>query len=606
MQDIPQQGSVAEVFLPRLIAQLHRDGFEGALRVHIGAVGKAIYFKRGEIASAASNAQEDRLQSILVEEGRLTRSQMEMARSRSQSAASLGKTLIEMGLLTPTELLECARRQVQGILASCFDLQSGTFQVDAGPLPAQITVLGLPTKRLIFDSLLRAGDRQRVVQEMGSMESVYRPEPGMRGAVEALGLEPAIDQVARSIDGTRSLRQISGETSLDDFAVSKIVLALEVLGLAEHAAGPVIGATDHATHRIIPVEVEATETAPPASGSGAPAIGGPPSPPVQQDVGGSVTPVTAADGDPPPTESGAAPIPSGGDPAPEDDSPAFPPEELSAFAVPPGEEPEWSVDPRTGERVHVGPIEMTFDGRVLSQPRLSSSLGRYIALVVVVLIAGGSAFLYTTCQSRRAAPVADAAPPPVETPVPRRSETGPGEERTTARQAPDATSPVRGTGNAERDGPAASPPGKETRQAPEPAAAASPPPVPERGISPFGSSPDYLAAVQQLDAGKLDRAAALFQRLVVDDAGQGFTLQLMIACEAETVRNVRAGAGGGGQLFILPFNFKGRSCYRPCWGVYPSREAAREALQTIPASFTAAGVSPIVISLARLSPPAKR
>src|SRR5207245_601641 len=161
MQDIPPQGSIADIFFPRLIARLHRDGFEGAVRIVLADTTKVLYLKGGEIASAASNAEADRLASILILEGRLTLPQLEMATSRLQPGGSLGKTLIEMGFLTPSELLQGARRQVRQILGSCCTLSSGSYQIEEGPLPPQVTVLGLSTLCLVEAAVGRAQGRLR-------------------------------------------------------------------------------------------------------------------------------------------------------------------------------------------------------------------------------------------------------------------------------------------------------------------------------------------------------------------------------------------------------------------------------------------------------------
>jgi len=117
MHDQPPQGSIDDIFLPRLVAGLHLHEFEGSLRLTLADSVKVLYFKRGEIASAASNADSDRLAHILIQEGRLTIEQLELARTRMEPGASLGKTLFEMGFLTPTDLLQGARRQVQIIVA---------------------------------------------------------------------------------------------------------------------------------------------------------------------------------------------------------------------------------------------------------------------------------------------------------------------------------------------------------------------------------------------------------------------------------------------------------------------------------------------------------
>src|SRR2546425_12504058 len=139
MHDLPPQGSIADFSPPRLVAGLHLREFEGMLRLTLPDVIKVLYFKKGEIASAASNAEPDRLANILMHEGRLTAEQLDLARARLQAGASLGKGLIEMGFLTPPQLLQGARPQGRIILAPCFAATSGNYELGPGPPPAEGT-----------------------------------------------------------------------------------------------------------------------------------------------------------------------------------------------------------------------------------------------------------------------------------------------------------------------------------------------------------------------------------------------------------------------------------------------------------------------------------
>jgi hypothetical protein len=587
MQDLPLQGSIADIFFPRLIARLHRDGFEGAVRVSLGPTTKVVYFKRGEIASAASNAESDRLANLLIEAERLTQAQLDMAKSRMQPGGSLGKTLIEMGFLTPTELLMGARQQVREILGSCFVLSRGNYQIEPGPLPHEVTVLGLPTKRLVFDSLLQASDRQWIIREMGSMESVYRPTDDLVPGLNVLKLDIEMDRIGRMLDGTSSLRDISGRTSLDDFTVSKVVLALELLGMASVMGPP--PAARAATGRTIAIESEGIEIE-----DEEPEAPGAPAEP---------QPAVAVDEAPPEMAAEPPPIPA---------------EELPPFAFQPGDEPQWQTDPKTGERVHVGPIEVTFDGRVSSE----TDPGRRRLLLAV---AGGAAlvlagaFLYLLLRRGgesppetrfETPPPAEAATPGVEVQTAAAAPPGPGQ---TTKPRPDAGPPatmsaVTAPEAAPTPPQPSQPPAKEApapRQAPAGGATSSARvpagPPPHGSISPFKEASRYAAALRIFDTGDADRAAGIFSELVSSEDAGRYTLQLMIACEVETLRTARSDSGERGSLYFLPFSLKGRDCYRVCWGNYPGREEAAAA--ELPAAFTRSGTRPVAVPLARLRPP---
>jgi hypothetical protein len=634
------QGSITDLFLPRLVARLHREGFEGALRVTSDPHTRILYFRNGEIASAASNAEPDRLANVLIQDGRLTGEQLDLARTRVPAGGSLGKTLIEMGFVTPGELLQGARRQVREILSACFSLSSGTYRIEPGPLPPEVTVLGLPTRRLLFDCLLQCRDRGFVVREMGSMESVYGPTDETIPGLGALKLDIEMDRIGRSLDGTLSLRDLSGRTSLDDFTVSKVVLALELLGMAQRFGEPPVAEDARRSGRAIPVtsgepqeEPEPWAAAgesddaiviedepadepsrpyvPAAAGAGAAApaaawaSGEAPEGPAAESYSGE-----AAEAPPESSYSGEAPEAPAGDS--EEPSPG-PPGELPAFALPPDASPEWQVDPDTGERVHVGPIEVTFDGRIPPRRPGERSVRRLATIAAAItLVLGGAAFHLISRRGggagllekagREEPPGAGAAAarsddrgapasaePPPALPAPRGG--GPAAPEIEA-GAPAPPGPL-AQGPAVPDGPSP----REPRAGAKPSAG----PPPHGSVSPFGRPSRYAAALRQFDDGDTEKAARIFQELAAAEAPNRYTLQLLIACEVETLRKARARSGDQGSLFFVPFVLGGRDCYRACWGNYPDVSSARAAAAALP-PLVAGGLKPIVVSLGRLQP----
>ncbi len=69
----------------------------------------------------------------------------------------------------------------------------------------------------------------------------------------------------------------------------------------------------------------------------------------------------------------------------------------------------------------------------------------------------------------------------------------------------------------------------------------------------------------------VERARADARRI---GAGDGWTLQLLVACDPQNAAKRVAQGGPAEQLYVLPRMLDGRSCFRLCWGRYPSREAA--------------------------------
>ncbi|MCP3980379.1 MAG: hypothetical protein GY716_13840 [bacterium] len=92
--------------------------------------------------------------------------------------------------------------------------------------------------------------------------------------------------------------------------------------------------------------------------------------------------------------------------------------------------------------------------------------------------------------------------------------------------------------------------------------------------------PETLVGRARYDAGRL--AAA----------GPGWTLQYLLACDADNVRQVMSRIGEHEQLYLLPGLHAGRSCFRVCWGHFASRDRALAA-RSIPAPLAALSERPL-------------
>jgi septal ring-binding cell division protein DamX len=169
-----------------------------------------------------------------------------------------------------------------------------------------------------------------------------------------------------------------------------------------------------------------------------------------------------------------------------------------------------------------------------------------------------------------------------------------------------------------REAPASSPLAKSDDARPAPAVAPAAPPAvaqtarvpataPARrggstGRTALTSDPGIASALQQLDQGDAAGAARQFESFILSGNPNRFTLQVMIACQEDTVKGARTRAGADDSLFILPYSLKGRSCYRVCWGVYADVDSARAAASGVPAALTGSTV-PLVVPLSRLRTP---
>lgn len=139
-----------------LLSLIHTSGKSGFLLLSCGADEKQVYFHRGEVVFAASNQRVDRLGECLLREGVITIAQLREAESRWTPETRFGKVLVQLGLLTPRDLWNAVKTQVEEIVRSLFAYTAGTVHVWAGEIqPDNVVRLALPTNRLVADGLKR-------------------------------------------------------------------------------------------------------------------------------------------------------------------------------------------------------------------------------------------------------------------------------------------------------------------------------------------------------------------------------------------------------------------------------------------------------------------
>jgi hypothetical protein len=670
----PISGQIDPKSFPFLVADLHRNGATGSLKVEGPTYQKALYFRGGRVLFGSSNDPRDQLGAILIEDGRITPEQLEDVNSKVGPGNPLAKVLAETGFVSQRELSDAARAKVERILSDVLGYTSGTFEFEDGVLPKGAVDLKLSTERLVLTSVRRISDRTFVLRHLEGLDVVLRPAASpssLRSEVEA-----ETGGLLAQLDGQATLKEARGRTRLDDFEAAKVACALLFLGAVERATPgsgePVLDLGDTAR------EAFGEEwTAPP------PEPAPPPPPPARRRVGDDTIldwgridpkafareePPSATAGDkpsaaaasapapldivvapdrvpaPPPPPPVAAPAPVAAAPVrtvtppparvaapppvpmPEPDPPTVRVAEPEPPPVPaPPARPtitpsrEWTPPSRTPpaprapvastrppSKDDLAALDALLDPRTLEGPleplerapeprwtppdrsvraRRSESPGfKRIALYggfLVVAAAIGFGVVWYLRQPAGAA-LGNGSDPVPPSPT----------ATTLAAVTPDTLPPMVPMAT-----PVATP--AVVRATPAPA---TPAPTVAPTAAPRATAGGGLAAARgQLRQGQLDDAARGFAAHLRSAPAPTASIQLLVACAPETVQKAVA-AVDAAELFILPVSFKGRDCYRMCWGLYESSANASSSVRSLPEYFVKGGATPRVMTRAELLP----
>ncbi len=163
------QGELQEMPIPKLLYILFSQRKNGILTLVKEKLKKRIYIRNGEPTFVESNLVQECLGKVLVRKGKLTEEQCNESLRMMQSQKSRqGRILINMGLLTPTELDEALKDQALERILEIFTWTEGSYRLQ----PPRAETPNLTTLSLSLPQILLRGVRS------GFPEAIIREEIG--------------------------------------------------------------------------------------------------------------------------------------------------------------------------------------------------------------------------------------------------------------------------------------------------------------------------------------------------------------------------------------------------------------------------------------------
>lgn len=213
--------------LMALISSMRRDGY---LSLFIPHARKTVYFSGGEIVYATSTVEDDRLGEILWRRGFLSLDQLYEVHDLVTPQKKLGAILVERELLTPRQLYEGIKEQVQEIVFSTFHFRKGEFLFVEGQVPVKGRVrLDAGTRDVIMEGIQR-------MEEMTRLEELF-PDRGMLVVRRPVMVDAKLGEperhVHKLVDGRRTVQAIIAESHLGEYEALKSMAKLRRVGIVD-------------------------------------------------------------------------------------------------------------------------------------------------------------------------------------------------------------------------------------------------------------------------------------------------------------------------------------------------------------------------------------
>ena len=230
------RGSLSEAPLPQVLRRIFLESLKGTLSLVRGDETRHLFFEKGELRTATSSREGQRIGAFLKRRGWITDTDLNWALDTiaKQGRARLGKILVDRGLVSRTVLDAEMRRLVEEIVFSTFAWDSGEyrFQASSGVLDPDVA-LTLSTAAIIVEGIRRLPENEAFRERMGEGHRVPILATDPMSRYQYLPLTPQEAYLLSRIDGildVDSLLKIAGASRL---STAKILYGLVSCGIVE-------------------------------------------------------------------------------------------------------------------------------------------------------------------------------------------------------------------------------------------------------------------------------------------------------------------------------------------------------------------------------------
>jgi hypothetical protein len=218
--------------LARKTGTLAFDTQEGQARLH---------FRNGHLIYATVNGQDIHLADILFQTGKITQEQAQAVRTvfSARSEKELGALLVEMGYVSPDDILDGVRTFIRHNIHHLFTWSNGVyrFESNAPSISGRITT-SVDLEQIVAEGNQHSYELERLHQavpdldvELRLVEQREADAHGINLSGEEWRVVPLVGQPGNTI------RQIAQRYGLNDTEIRRVVDGLLQAGLVEFAPG---------------------------------------------------------------------------------------------------------------------------------------------------------------------------------------------------------------------------------------------------------------------------------------------------------------------------------------------------------------------------------
>ncbi len=241
-------GNLAETPLPKVLATINRYRVPGVVTAKRASAIKRIFLDGGRVVFATSSDLDDALGAFLVRRGVLLPEQLaESGRRIALTGKRQGEVLIDMGLLTSTQMAGAVLAQISAILWTVFDWEEGIVTFEVGRFRAEEKIqIDLPLEQVIREGLMKVADPKLLVKRIGPSWTVLER---IEGSVSGIPLSSDEEKYLALVDGKTPFVDLCRKGPADAATNARLLFLFFCLDLIQRKSDNSAKKIHYRTHR---------------------------------------------------------------------------------------------------------------------------------------------------------------------------------------------------------------------------------------------------------------------------------------------------------------------------------------------------------------------
>ena len=233
------EGSLSDLTVVELFQLIAMGNKTGVLEIHSHEQNNTgyVYFDNGTLTHIVLDKNVARLRDLLIKAGFLTEEQADQAheyQNKLTEKIRYGKVLLDLNLISRHNLKKILHQQMEEAIYNIMEWPEGSFKFkDLAEIEKPDFPLGAKADAIILEGSRRIDEWSLIRKVIPDLKATVRLKENSDEGSQFLDLEPEEWNLIASIDGQKSVQEISLRQGLSNFDTCKLLLTLYNKNLIE-------------------------------------------------------------------------------------------------------------------------------------------------------------------------------------------------------------------------------------------------------------------------------------------------------------------------------------------------------------------------------------